>query len=404
MADSPGDGSAAKGATLTTETVDTRDRAARASAEPKPTPNGDAYDPDCTVLAAAEPAVGVSIFAAAGGDSATSAPASELPMRDRGRYEYVGEHARGGLGKITIARDRELNRQVAVKEMLKPTSPAQARFVREALITARLEHPAIVPVYEAGRWPSGEPFYSMKLVSGCSLAAVLKQEHSLDERLALLPHILAVADAIAYAHSEQVIHRDLKPSNIMGDYGETVVIDWGLAKDLTRPDQVVDLLARPMQPSVDGLTVPGSVIGTPVYMPPEQALGLPVDERADVYSIGAILYHLLAGRAPYGADSSDEVLELVRRGELTPLKEYAPSVPDELAAIVTRAMSEDMRARYPSGKLLAEALRRYQAGKVGAENLPAADPGWLAQHRVAAVTALLFALIASAGTTWLLMR
>ena len=167
----------------------------------------------------------------------TGAPASLLPEVAPSHYEMDREIARGGMGKIVAAQDRRLGRPVALKELLDPRSTHALRFEREVLITARLQHPAIVPVYEAGYWPSGEPFFAMKLVSGRSLDKVIEAAATLDARLALLPRLAAACDAIAYAHSQRIVHRDLKPSNVvLGDFGETVVIDWGLAKDLDSED------------------------------------------------------------------------------------------------------------------------------------------------------------------------
>src|SRR5262249_3167731 len=173
----------------------------------------------------------------AGATGAGAGDAIRLPPVDPARYHIVREFARGGLGRILEVRDLRIDRVVALKEMLRDSDPAYARFVREAMITARLEHPAIVPVHDIGRWPSGEPFYSMKLVSGRSLHEVIRDTPSLDGRLALVPNVIAVADAIAYAHNQGIIHRDLKPANVLvGAFGETVVIDWGLAKDLRGAD------------------------------------------------------------------------------------------------------------------------------------------------------------------------
>ena len=157
--------------------------------------------------------------------------ADEVRVDDR--YELLAEHGRGGLGRVMRARDRRLGRLVAVKELLRTSDLAQQLFVREAMITARLEHPGIVPVHEAGRWANGDPYYVMKLVSGRTLKEVMAAAASLGDRLALLPHLIAVAEAVGYAHSEAVVHRDLKPTNVLvGEFGETVVIDWGLARDL----------------------------------------------------------------------------------------------------------------------------------------------------------------------------
>src|SRR5262249_37874543 len=153
------------------------------------------------------------------------------------RYEVLGERARGGLGRVVEARDRRLHRIVAVKELLHRDAAGEARFVREAFITARLEHPSIVPGYDAATNPEGAPFYVMKLVNGRTLEDLVQRRSTLHERLALLPNVIAVADAIAYAHSQGVLHRDIKGSNvIVGDFGETIVIDWGLAKRVADPD------------------------------------------------------------------------------------------------------------------------------------------------------------------------
>jgi hypothetical protein len=294
------------------------------------------------------------------------ADSEDLPVVDPQSYELAGEFARGGLGRILRARDRRLRRQVAIKELLGSAPNAAGRFVREALVTARLQHPSIVPVYEAGRWPGGAPFYSMKLVSGRSLADLIDGAKALPDRLALLPNLLAVADAVAYAHSERIIHRDLKPANVLvGAFGETVVIDWGLAKDLARDPREEGssetTITTTASGSADGgETVVGAVMGTPAYMPPEQASGRAVDERADVYAIGAVIYHLLAAAPPFEGARGDEIIGKVIAGPPPPIEERAPRTPRELAAIVRTAMARDPAERYPSAKELAEDLRRFQ--------------------------------------------
>ncbi|AKI99597.1 High-affnity carbon uptake protein Hat/HatR [Archangium gephyra] len=294
-------------------------------------------------------------------------PSGLLPVVDPAYYAVHGELAQGGIGRILRARDLRLRRPVAIKQMLSPSPEAESRFLTEALVTARLQHPAIVPVYEAGRWPDGELFYSMKLVSGCSLADVLSEHKTLKERLALLPHVLAVAEAMAYAHSERIIHRDLKPANILvGGFGETVVIDWGLAKDLSRvEDTAAPHAAGATGGTADGaMTRAGTVMGTPAYMPPEQAAGRPVDERADVYALGAILYHLLAGSRPYDGTTSDQVLARVMKGPPPPLASLLESIPRDLQAIVTKAMARDPAERYATAREMAEDLRRFQTGQI----------------------------------------
>src|SRR5262245_1078400 len=223
-------------------------------------------------------------------DAPGAAPAEHLAADDPERYEQVSEHARGGLGRVVRAVDRRLGRTVAVKELLRHDPSNEARFMREAMITARLEHPGIVPVHEAGRWPNGDPYYVMKLVEGRTLKELIVERSGLRERLGLMPHVIAVADAVGYAHSEGVIHRDLKPSNvIVGGFGETIVVDWGLARDRKChvPEPTDDILTA----AGSGVsTVSGKVVGTPAYMSPEQARGDVVDERGDVYALGAVLY------------------------------------------------------------------------------------------------------------------
>jgi WD40 repeat protein len=305
-----------------------------------------------------------------------------LPVVPLGVYEMEGELARGGLGRVMKARDTRIGRVVAVKMLLESRPDLRARFVREALVTARLEHPSVVPVYEAGVTPEGEPFYAMKLVSGQPLSARLRAASSFAERLALLPHVLAVAEAMAYVHSKRVIHRDLKPANvIVGDFGETMIIDWGIAKVLGEDDAGPAPAARIADDA--SLTLAGSVVGTPKYMAPEQALGEALDERADVYAIGAVLYAVLGGRSPY-AGESETVLRSVMVGPPVPLEQVEPSVPTDLAAIVAKAMAREVDQRYPSAKELAADLRRFTAGQlVGAHRYSpwALVRRWVKQHR-----------------------
>jgi eukaryotic-like serine/threonine-protein kinase len=292
----------------------------------------------------------------------------DLPLVSSDSYEVTGEFARGGLGRILSARDAVLDRPVALKELLVGDPASAERFLREALTTARLQHPNIVPVYEAGRWPSGSPFYAMKMVSGQSLDRVIREARSLDGRLALIPNVLAVAEAIAYAHQQRIIHRDLKPANVLvGSFGETVVIDWGLTKDLAAHSAPGDVGAGPRavgSPGSASPTMDGSIMGTPSYMPPEQAAGEPVDERADVYALGAVLYHVLAGRPPYEGGSGFAILRAVLAGPPAPLEERQSGVPGDLVAITKKAMARDPADRYPSAKELAEDLRRFQTGQL----------------------------------------
>jgi len=288
-----------------------------------------------------------------------------LPVDDPDRYEQVGEHARGGLGRVVRAVDKRLGRTVAVKELLRQDDWHESRFVREALITARLEHPGIVPVHEAGRWPNGAPYYVMKLVEGRTLKELFCEKQTLRDRLALLGHVIAIADAVGYAHSEGVIHRDLKPSNvIVGEFGETIVVDWGLARDTRRdvPEPEAELLVQAR--GTGASTISGRVVGTPAYMGPEQGGGGMVEERADVYAFGAVLYELLAGKAPHADTTPQAVIDRVIAGPPAPLSTVAPDAPLELADIAAKAMSRVPSGRYPNAGALAEDLRRFQTGKL----------------------------------------
>ncbi len=321
----------------------------------------------------------------------------------------LGEHARGGLGRIVKARDQRTGRVVAIKEMIVESNIAARRFAREALITANLQHPSLVPVYELGRWDSGEPFYAMKLVAGQSFRRELAALTTLDERLARLPIIVAVAEALAFAHARHVIHRDLKPANILiGDFGETVVIDWGLAKTVGEADPPAEDEPERVRATMDDdPTVAGAVVGTPAYMAPEQARGEDVDERTDVYAIGAMLYHLIAGHAPYAdkqLKTAGAVIALASREGPTALRAREPGTPLDLVAIVDKAMARDVAQRYGSASELAADLRRFTTGQlVGAHHYERRTllARWLTRHRapvtVGAVLATLLAVVATLG-------
>ena len=289
---------------------------------------------------------------------------ADFPVVPRDNYAVGEEFARGGLGRILRADDLRLGRTVAIKELLSKDARAQARFIREAKITARLEHPNIVPIHEAGHWPDGPRFYAMKLVLGMTLATRLEEAVTDEERLQLVPHLIGVADAVAYAHSQGILHRDLKPSNVMvGRFGETVLIDWGLAKDLNDAESEPPSSDDRMSPGVFE-TSDGIVVGTPPYMPPEQAMAKRLDQRADVYSLGAMLYHVLSGHRPYHDTHPREILSRVVREPPVPLEELTYDLPPDLVAIVNKAMARRPADRYRSAEEMAAELRRFTAGRL----------------------------------------
>jgi len=318
---------------------------------------------------------------------ATAAPRDypELIAVERNRYAIAGEIAKGGMGRVIEARDLRLGRQVAIKELLPQHRDAARRFEREARITARLQHPSIIHVYEAGVWPGGEPFYAMPKVAGRSLDKVVSERATLAERLGLIPTVIAVADALAYAHNERIIHRDLKPANVLvGDFGETVVIDWGLAKDLGVHSDPKESLELRLRAVVAEETLSGSVVGTPAYMPPEQARGESVDQRADVYALGALLYKVLVGAPPYDGASSSDVLDQVKAGPPVPVPMREPGAPPDLAAIVAKAMARDPADRYADAGELAQDLKLFETGQlVAAHHYTVRQLAWrwLRRHR-----------------------
>ena len=364
------------------------------------------------------------------------------PGAQLGAYRIDALIGRGGMGEVYRAHDTRLAREVAIKVLpplsdaaevdssTEPAAPAieseiagaeqtssptaqraplegaafdgpvargmtlRRRFEGEALLTASVQHPAVVPIYERGELPGGQPFYSMKLVSGRSLRELLAERKTLADRLALLPNVIAVADALAHAHSRRILHRDVKPSNIIiGEFGETVLIDWGVAKNLSA--QAVEVQPGDVPGEADR-TAFGSIIGTPAYMSPEQARGQPADERADVFSVGATLYHLLAGEAAYEGDTP-AILPRVAQGEYVPLSEKLPEVPPELAAIVDKAMAREAAQRYHTARELTEDLRRFQTGQLVQSHRYSAREllaRWAKRHRPLLVATAAFVAVA----------
>lgn len=309
----------------------------------------------------------------------------------KNRYRITGEVGRGGLGRVLQALDQVLDRPVAIKELFSANAALRRRFVREALITARLQHPSIVPIYDVGQLGDRSPFYAMKLVAGQPLDKAIEEATTLTQRLALLPRVLAVADAMAYAHSKRIIHRDLKPANVLvGAFGETIVIDWGLAKDLAANEE--DALGPgPYRSTAADHTAVGDVLGTPAFMAPEQAAAAAVDERTDVYALGAILYHLVSGEAPHDGATLEEVVERVVAGDVRPLAEREPAVPRDLAAIVSKAMALAPSDRYANAGGLAEDLRRFLTGQLVASHSYGVRElvrRWVKRHRAAVTVAL----------------
>ena len=277
----------------------------------------------------------------------------------RSRYTIRAPIAEGGMGVILHAVDEQLGRSVALKTVRDNDATAMARFQREISVTARLEHPSIVPVYDGGRLEDGTPFYVMRRVAGKELEVCLRESASLNDRLELVPAYIDLVGAVAYAHAEGIIHRDLKPRNVLvGDYGETVVLDWGLAKGVDETTESTSTVNLEGLDDGADLTQAGTVIGTRGYVAPEVRRGKPASTRSDVYSLGVILRRLLTG---------EHVLEMEGRA-------FDPgSAPGDLAAIARRACARTAQDRYADAGALVRDLRRFQAGRL----VEARHYGWV---------------------------
>jgi serine/threonine-protein kinase len=295
----------------------------------------------------------------------------------RDRYTLSRLHATGGIGRVWLAHDSSLGRDVALKE-LRPERAGQpavwGRFLREAQVTGQLEHPGIVPVYELGRRPEDtSPFYTMRFVRGRTLAEAARAYHQRRQRdkagplelRELLTALVGVCNAVAYAHSRGVLHRDLKPHNVvLGDYGEVIVLDWGLAKVVGRPDPESEFASVALEEeSVREATVQGQILGTPAYMPPEQAEGRldRIDARSDVYGLGAILYEILTSQPPFVGDNTRSVIDRVAHDEPVPPRQAVRSTPAALEAVCLKALAKKPEQRYGGALELAHEVEHWLA-------------------------------------------
>ncbi|MCU0723009.1 MAG: serine/threonine protein kinase, partial [Planctomycetes bacterium] len=295
------------------------------------------------------------------------------------RYSRMGEIGRGGMGAILKVVDNDIRRPVAMKVILGGSDEDKlSRFVEEAQVTGQLEHPNIVPVHELGVTPEGKVYFTMKLVKGESLDAILDKVAAegrgdpagrpYTDRYPLshlLEIFLKICDALAFAHSRGVLHRDLKPENVMaGAFGEVLVLDWGLAKVKGRADKASEAVATARSESEGERSITGDVMGTPAYMPPEQAKGLveEIDARSDVFALGGILYKILTRKAPYGGATVTNILASAMDASWTPPRRRAPEldVPPELESVCMRAMAARKEDRYPDVESMVADLRAFQ--------------------------------------------
>ncbi len=406
--------------------------------------------------------------------AASTPPTANQPAPTGNRFHRLRPWREGGLGKVWIALDRELHREVALKEIKSQHAgnrTSQERFLIEGEITGSLEHPSIVPVYGMGRYSDGRPYYAMRFVHGESLEEAIHRfhhssEHLSDQQLAptannpnrietdaasfqlaaglvegreardgkpakesrqpspradagqravafreLLGHFIAVCNAIAYAHSRGVLHRDLKPANILlAKYGETLVVDWGLAKVAGQKDQF-DLGSgeTPLELQSGNSSAPtrlGAVVGTPAFMSPEQAQGRQdlLTSASDIYSLGATLYCLLTGRSPFEGTELSVVLDRVRTGQFPRPRQIKPDVPRALESICMKSMALTREERYATATALADDLQHWLADEpVSAhpENRWERASRWVRRHKAAAVSSaaglLLLAIVSTVG-------
>lgn len=345
-----------------------------------------------------------------------------------GRYELIRKLGQGGLGRIWLARDVNLNRHVALKEISHASDAADAlveRFKHEAEITGRLDHPSIVPIYQLGEdRATKRVFYTMRFLGRTTLQDAINEYHERrqegDEDPMLLRHLLTafvnVCHAIGYAHSRKVIHRDLKPENIVIDsFGQVIVIDWGLAKIID--DTSVESLIDSETIGSGASTSEGQVLGTPLYMAPEQAAGRldEIDGRTDIYGLGAILFAIVTGNAPHektqkeSADSglgARGMISVIASGVAPSAEDANPNVDPALAAICTKAMARRRYARYQQATDLAEDVQRWMAGeRVSAyrEKFWQRVNRWVAQHQRLSQSIVAAAIVVLVALTTLAM-
>lgn len=284
----------------------------------------------------------------------------DLPELPGASYELIRKIGSGGMAEVYLARDRKLERLVAVKvlSLAEDNQLSAVRMTREARIVARLEHPGIVPIHEVGVLNDGRAFYVMKYVEGATLDEYIARSHSLSAALRVF---LKVCDTIAFAHARGVIHRDLKPANIMiGSFGEALVMDWGIA--MVRDAAAAAPSDQGVEISVSGQdTAHGTILGTPSYMSPEQARGDigEISERSDIYSLGALLYYIITQQAPFVGDSPGTIRKQVIAGNLSEPRSIKAAITRPLNAICLKAMHRDPGQRYQTSTELAQDVTSY---------------------------------------------
>jgi serine/threonine protein kinase len=334
-------------------------------------------------------------------------------LRMTQQYSKLRFHAKGGLGEIYIADDRDLQRDVVlkfIKARHRQRKECREQFQTEAEVTARLDHPGVVPVYGVGKTRDGRLCYAMRFIQGESLEDRIARLHSSPklhqrrrrrndslfasgraiELRGLLNRFVTVCRTIAYAHNRGILHRDIKPDNIMlGKYGDTLVVDWGLAMAIDRDDTARASGEQTLMPTSgsenSSNSSTGGPVGTPAYMSPEQATGIfNLKPAADIFSLGATLYKLLTGTAPYKGESAHESITFARRGTFIAPRERNPDIPRGLEAICLKAMSFEVNSRYATALELADDIERWLADEpiqANPDSMPQTIVRWFRHHR-----------------------
>lgn len=313
------------------------------------------------------------------------------------RYRIERRIAVGGMSSVYMAHDQSLDRKIALKilSLPDPSGDLAARMLREAKIVAQLEHPGIVPIHDVGTLPDGRVYYTMKFVQGRTLDQLVATTVNLNDRLRIF---LRICEAVAFAHSYGVLHRDLKPSNIMvGPFGETLVMDWGIAARLREPG-LESAKVQGNEENPPSITQDGVVVGTPGYLSPEQASGSTdkIDQRSDLYGLGAVLYFILTGRSPIPDHALTVAIDRAIRGDIPAPRSVKDGLPRRLEAICMKALSLQPQDRYQTVDALTRDISLYLDGEPVSAHVERPweiAARWISKYQFIVIIALVYIIV-----------